>query len=307
MSGIPLVSIILPTYNGSRYLQEAIQSCIDQTYRNWELIIVDDASTDETPQIIKRWLNGDSRIIAIRHTQNKKLPVALNTGFANAKGKYFTWISDDNLYRPEALTTMVSFLENHHEVGVVYTDYTRLDEQNHELERITVQEPEELIYMNPVGASFLYRREVHETNHGYNEHLFLVEDYDFWIRASLSFALKPLHEALYYYRSHGKSLTNTRTMEIKSLHEKLVVNYISLMTWIPKRKRSEALLGIAYISGKQGLKKKAFSYLYRALRLSRSIHAMKTSIEIMIYVLLGHKMAQATFSQYRKMKIMLGK
>ena len=87
----PLVSIVLPTHNGARYLEQAVQSCLDQTYRNWELIIVDDASTDETPALIARLVAADSRIRSIRNEVNQKLPGALNTGFAQARGEYLTW------------------------------------------------------------------------------------------------------------------------------------------------------------------------------------------------------------------------
>jgi glycosyltransferase involved in cell wall biosynthesis len=99
----PLVSIILPTYNGSQYLSEAIESCLHQTYENWELILVDDCSTDATPQIIGRYVGRDPRIRSIRHASNKKLPEALNTGHAAAQGEYLMWTSDDNRLLPAAI------------------------------------------------------------------------------------------------------------------------------------------------------------------------------------------------------------
>lgn len=70
-----LVSIVLPTHNGSRYLDESIRSCLDQTYANWELIIVDDHSADLTPEIIARYESLDSRIRSVRHATNRKLPL----------------------------------------------------------------------------------------------------------------------------------------------------------------------------------------------------------------------------------------
>src|SRR5688572_20908989 len=109
-----MVSIVLPTFNGSRYLAESIESCLAQTYRAWELIIVDDCSTDETPSIIKSFEARDSRIRSIRNQKNLKLPGSLNAGFAEAKGALFTWTSDDNLYRPNALEVMVAEIESPH-------------------------------------------------------------------------------------------------------------------------------------------------------------------------------------------------
>jgi len=124
----PLISVVLPTYNGARHLTEAIESCLNQTWRNLELIIVDDCSSDETPEIIKRYAAKDERVRPIRHTTNRQLPAALNSGFAQAQGRYCTWISDDNLYDRDALEKMASFLVRNAKVSVVYASYSRIDE-----------------------------------------------------------------------------------------------------------------------------------------------------------------------------------
>ena len=100
MSENALVSIVLPVYNGARFLAEAIQSCLAQTYPHWELIVVDDCSTDDSPQIVAGFAADDARIRVIRHAHNRKLPGALNTGFDAARGEYLTWTSDDNLLPP---------------------------------------------------------------------------------------------------------------------------------------------------------------------------------------------------------------
>src|SRR5713226_9118464 len=114
----PLVSIVLPTYNRRDYLEQAIQSCLVQTYTHWELIIVDDASADATPGTIAMHLESDGRIHAVRHPTNRGLPSALNTGFSMAHGDYLTWISDDCIYRPNALAEMVDCLEKKPEAGL---------------------------------------------------------------------------------------------------------------------------------------------------------------------------------------------
>ncbi|HEY7975548.1 MAG TPA: glycosyltransferase family 2 protein, partial [Ktedonobacterales bacterium] len=99
----PLISITLPVYNGARFLPESLASIVAQTYTNWELICVDDTSTDATPTVLAEWAARDARIHVIRHEVNKRLPGALNTGFAAARGELLTWTSDDNRYRPDAL------------------------------------------------------------------------------------------------------------------------------------------------------------------------------------------------------------
>ena len=105
----PLVSIVLPTYNGENFIAKAIESILKQTYTNFELIIVDDCSSDATNEIINSYAKKDARIRIIKNDVNKKLPASLNIGFDNAKGEYYTWSSDDNEYYPQAFEKMVDF------------------------------------------------------------------------------------------------------------------------------------------------------------------------------------------------------
>lgn len=205
----PLISIVLPTYNGSRYLREAIESCRTQTYQNWELILVDDCSTDATPDIIAEYTRRDRRIRSIRHEVNKKLPAALNTGHAAARGEYLTWTSDDNRLLPSAIEEMARFLEEHPRVGVVYTDAVLIDETGQYMRDFPALPASRLAYMDALGACFLYRRTVYETLGGYDTELFLAEDYEYWLRAHRQFELAPLHKILYEYRWHDQSLTKS--------------------------------------------------------------------------------------------------
>ena len=88
MENKPLVSVVLPTYNGSKWLSGSIESILTQTYKNLELIIVDDASTDSSEEIIRKYCRKDPRVKSIRHKINKKIPQSLNDGFAVAKGDF---------------------------------------------------------------------------------------------------------------------------------------------------------------------------------------------------------------------------
>lgn len=204
-----LVSIILPTYNGSRYLSEAIDSCLAQTYQNWELIVVDDCSSDATPEIIASYVARDRRIRSIRHLSNQKLPASLNTGHAAARGSYLTWTSDDNRFLSPAIEEMTRFLEEHPTVGVVYADCVLIDEMGQYLRDYSAQPASQLAYMNALRACFLYRRSVYEKLGGYDADLFLAEDYEYWLRAYRQFELAPFHKILYEYRWHDQSLTNS--------------------------------------------------------------------------------------------------
>ena len=105
------VSIILPVYDGQKHITNAINSILNQTYSNWELIIVNDCSTDNTLQIAEKFAQTDSRIKVYSNERNLKLPMTLNAGFRHATGDYFTWTSDDNMFKPEAIEVLVDYLE----------------------------------------------------------------------------------------------------------------------------------------------------------------------------------------------------
>ena len=108
---MPKVSIVLPVYNGEKYLRESLDSILTQTFSDWELIIVNDCSTDGTQNIIEEYVSKDSRIRTIKNSINQKLPESLNIGFRISTGEYLTWTSDDNMYRPEALEVMTNYLD----------------------------------------------------------------------------------------------------------------------------------------------------------------------------------------------------
>jgi len=228
----PQISIVLPVYNGATFLQESIESCLTQTFPFWELIVVDDASTDGTPEIISRYTKLDPRIRSIRHDRNCKLPGALNSGFQKARGQYLTWTSNDNTYRPNALESMFKFLEANREVAMVYADYTVIDQEGAPVERRVVDLPADDTLHNWVGACFLYRREVYIKIGNYADDLFLAEDYDYWLRIRGKFRMGPLHQDLYCYRDHGASLTRQRAYAVKEAHIRAVERNIGVMNWL---------------------------------------------------------------------------
>lgn len=212
----PTISIVLPVHNGERYLYQAIESCIKQTFKEFELIIVDDKSTDNSLKIAQKWAEKDSRIRIITNKTNKKLPLSLNIGFAEAIGKYYTWTSDDNILSENFLEIMLEGIRNNN-ADIVYSDYIAITEDNREIEVAKVARPENFPLSGGIGASFLYRREVHESLNGFDPSLFLLEDYDFWVRAYLTgFRYVFLECTPYRYRRHGLSLTETAKKKIAS-------------------------------------------------------------------------------------------
>ncbi len=205
-----LVTIVLSTYNGERYIRESIDSCLSQTYGNFELIVVNDGSTDRTSEILAGY--SDPRIRVIQHETNKKLPAALNTGFRASRGEYLTLTSDDNRYAPNALSVLVEALQSRPQVGLVYSGYRLIDEHGNFIRNVLAEPPELLNRKCVVGASFLFRRQVYQVIGDFNEELFGIEDYEYWLRIAQRFRIEAIDDILYDYRVHPASLTSRDTL-----------------------------------------------------------------------------------------------
>jgi len=208
----PKVSIILPVYNGAKYLKDSIDSCLNQSYSNFELIVIDDCSSDETPMIVQSY--QDKRIKYIRNDTNKRLPTSLNIGFAQATGDYLTWTSDDNFYASDAIEKMVCFLTEKGQDFVYCNYYTFADSDKDKKELVNLPSPPVFNKINPIRACFMYSRKVMEAIGDYDPQKELIEDYDYWIRISKKFPMRHIEEPLYFYRYHPASLYCSRTFEV---------------------------------------------------------------------------------------------
>lgn len=214
----PLVSVVLPTYKRAHLLAQAMHSVLAQTHANLELIVVDDNSPDDTAEVVASF--NDARIQYVKNEPNLKLPRALNRGFALARGEYLTWTSDDNLLAPTAIERMVGVLAGD-DCDFVYADYWLFSEQSddgkprapqHERLPDTLQ----LKQGNHIGACFLYTRKLYKTIGDYDPELFLVEDYDYFLRAARQFRFCHLAEPLYYFRRDEATLYISRFPEVKA-------------------------------------------------------------------------------------------
>ena len=121
-----MASIIMPSYNTARFISGSIESVLAQTYANWELIIVDDCSTDHTDDVVKPYLN-DSRIIYIKNKKNYGAAVSRNRALREAKGKWIAFLDSDDLWLPEKLEKQISFMEEN-DYHFSYTNYIEIDE-----------------------------------------------------------------------------------------------------------------------------------------------------------------------------------
>ena len=223
-----LISIVLPVYNGEKYLRESIESVIAQTYENWELLILDDCSTDKSPDIAKEYEARDSRIHYYRNEKNLRLPRNLNKGFSLSKGEYLTWTSGDNRFKQDALGKMYGTIKENAGAQFVFASCRIIDEDGKEIEYIMVNESskKKIVGMNPVGACFMYTRKAYEEIGEYNPELTLVEDFDYWQRLYARYGAVTIRDILYEYRWHDGALTSTMRKDIfnQTLEKTLLKN-----------------------------------------------------------------------------------
>lgn len=209
-----IVSIVMPVYNGEKYLSQSIDSVLRQTFKDWELVIVDDCSKDSSSEIMNEYAKSDDRIKVIHNLVNSKIPASLNNGFEKASGRYYTWTSDDNLYEQDAIEKMVRYLDTHADVGLVYSDMKFIDEDGKET-GIYESKPENIFSNNCIGACFMYRADIAKKAGKYNPEWFLVEDYEYWLRIRNISNIGHINELLYRYRRHGGSLSETHMIQVR--------------------------------------------------------------------------------------------
>ncbi len=186
-----LVSIILPVHNGEKHLEQAIQSVLSQTYQKWELIIVDDGSTDQTYSIAQRCSGKDNRIRSIKNNLNLGIQKALNRGILEAKGEYIARIDDDDVWAENTkLEKQINFLLTNPDYVLVGTGTIVVSEEGIELFRYLLPETDKKIRSKIltkncfVHSSVVFKKDSAQIFGGYDEsnNLQHIEDYDLWIK-----------------------------------------------------------------------------------------------------------------------------
>lgn len=150
----PLVSIIMPAFNVERYVSESIESVISQTFQDWELIIIDDCSTDRTFEIASNFAKGDERIQALMNELNFGGAQTRNKGIEVAKGKYIAFLDSDDLWLPNKLAEQIAFMEER-SLSFSYSSYLNIDAEGKILSRVSVPPKvsfNSMVYHNYIGC-----------------------------------------------------------------------------------------------------------------------------------------------------------
>lgn len=215
----PLISVILPTHNGSRYIREAIESVLTQDYQNIELIIIDDASTDMTPQIIEEYLQKDKRIILLKNEKNLKLVATLNRWISIAKGKFIARIDDDDIWSDAMkLTKQMQVFIKHPGVALVGTGAEIIDDFGKKTGNI-IRFPTDSVSVKRgfglrnqlIHTSILVKRDVLIEAGLYKNDWLYVEDFDLWLRIlARGYEIMNLSDLAVSYRVREGNTTNKK-------------------------------------------------------------------------------------------------
>ena len=217
----PEISVIMSVYNGERYLREAIESILNQTFKDFEFIIIDDGSTDRTPEILREYAKKDERIKIITNPKNIGLTKSLNKAIKKAKGEYIARMDADDIAMPERLKKQIEFMEKNPEVGLLGTAYYEMNSKgeivgdklfptsNKKLKKI-------LIKYNPFfHASVMVRKEVFNRVGPYDKNIPKAQDYELWFRIAQNYKIANLSSLLMKRRYSGEKILREENQQLK--------------------------------------------------------------------------------------------
>lgn len=229
------LSVVMPVYNGSRYLKEAVNSILSQTYSDFEFIVINDGSTDNTLEILSSY--KDDRLIVINNNKNKGLVASLNLGIKSAKSTWIARQDADDYSDPSRLEKQVDFLKKHTDVIIVGSSMAVMNQESQITHKhsVLINDPElrqELLLRSPFAhGSVVFNKESVIKAGLYRQEYWPAEDYDLWLRLSKYGRLANIDEYLYVYREiEGTISTSNKVAQTKQ------VSRIQALAWQEKNR-----------------------------------------------------------------------
>lgn len=226
----PLVSVIIPAYNASAVVEESIRSMMSQTYRNIEIIVIDDKSSDNTCRLVEKLKLEDPRIILVENHINIGIGANRNRGIELARGDYICWQDADDISIATRIDHQLSYLQQHKEVGAVGGYIRFFDENGDGVLRIYSEKDSDLrrdiFKHNPIAQpALMIRAEVYSRVGGYDMKLRVSEDLDMFFRIGEVYKFANIQELVLMYRQSEHSLTRSKLREMEMTTFKIRSNY----------------------------------------------------------------------------------
>jgi len=269
----PLVSVIIPTYNRGWIVKEAIDSVLDQDFTDYELIVVDDGSDDNTPEI----LAGYGGVITILHQSNKGVSSARNCGVAAASGQLIAFLDSDDLWLPGKLSTQVKFFKDHPDAVINQTQERWIrkgvrvnpKQRHHKFSGMIFEHSLALCLVSP--SAVMIKKSLFDEVGGFDEHFQACEDYDLWLRVSCRYPVHLIDTPLIIKRGgHADQLSKAAGLDKYRIQSLVKIIESGLLT---PRQRQAALSTLkekcaVYAGGcrKRGREKEARNYYRLAER-----------------------------------------
>jgi len=235
---MPEISVILPVYNGQDYLAEAIESIISQTFHSWELIIINDGSTDKSEEIIKSYLPKESRIKYYRNQQNSGLIFTLNKAIDLSEGNYIARMDADDICSPERLQIQYDFLRKNTDIALCGTYATVINNNGKPIGRLLNLRTDEyirihLLFSVPlIHSSVMGKAEVFKQNH-YDTDYKHAEDYDLWCRISANHKIANIPSYLLKYRWHSTNVSVLNQKIQEKTKERVIRRQLTFLGLFP--------------------------------------------------------------------------
>jgi len=236
----PKISVIMPVYNEERFLDESIQSILNQTFKDFEFIIVNDASTDNSLNIIKEYQKKDTRIKIINNKKNKNFPEVRNIGLKAAKGKYIANMYGDDISHPKRLEKEFYYLEKNPHIFLIGSSAVYIDEKGNEIRRFRKYDDYKLLAWrlpkscSIVDPSTMFRNEGIIIKEGFGG----AQDYNFYLDLlDMGKNLTNLPEFLVKYRLHEGSMSVSKVKEQEAFRDKTMELHNHLNKKIPPTKK----------------------------------------------------------------------
>ncbi len=237
MKDYGLVSVIMPAYNCEAFISEAIQSVKDQTYANWELLVIDDSSLDASPGIIKSWSNKDLRIHFLSNTKNRGTHYSRNKGIEASSGKFIAFLDADDLWKPQKLEKQLELMDKE-KIPACFSSYALMDEKgtliNRKIEALPVLTYEKLLKANYVGnLTGIYNAS--QLGKIYSPDILKRQDWALWLDViKKGGPMKGIEEALAYYRLRKGSISKNKMEMLKynfNVYHKILGYSFSRSCW----------------------------------------------------------------------------
>ncbi|MEI7810904.1 MAG: glycosyltransferase family A protein [Ignavibacteria bacterium] len=228
MKNEPLISVVIPAHNAVKYIHETIQSVLNQTYKNFEIIVVDDGSTDATVDIVMKMMEADSRILCYKISFAGRPSIPRNYGIWQAKGEYVAFLDSDDIWSPYKLEYQINYVNNNSELIMVYTMSLTFGEVNifsSHYELLPLLFKASRSYQDLIGkgnsvtcSSVLIRTDLLKEEGGFDEDPNLqIEDYDLWLRLSRHGNIGFIPRILVYYRVHSNQYSSSWEVKVQRL------------------------------------------------------------------------------------------